>query len=191
MCRSHNCHLIFSLMNIEHFTTRFINTLTKVISPHSYFWKLTIATWRNDVYSPHFQGDGLQLEYEMKLTNGQSFWTQHFSADEFGKRDQTESLQIAGGMSQHHLPRQIKDTETEQITIIKAWMNKLMTMDQLVADVASEWIVTSSVMFSVSLFSSLNLLTKSISPFCSCLNWFFLPSLFLLHILWMSVLLCK
>ncbi|MED6268273.1 hypothetical protein CHARACLAT_020666, partial [Characodon lateralis] len=29
-------------------------------------------------------GDGLQLEYEMKLTNGQSFWTQHFSADEFG-----------------------------------------------------------------------------------------------------------
>uniref|UniRef100_A0A3B4WDW0 Transmembrane protein 145 n=1 Tax=Seriola lalandi dorsalis TaxID=1841481 RepID=A0A3B4WDW0_SERLL len=28
-------------------------------------------------------GDGLQLEYEMKLTNGQSFWTQHFSADEF------------------------------------------------------------------------------------------------------------
>ncbi|KAL4657663.1 hormone-sensitive lipase-like [Arapaima gigas] len=30
------------------------------------------------------QGDGLQLEYEMKLTNGQSFWTQHFSADEFG-----------------------------------------------------------------------------------------------------------
>lgn len=33
------------------------------------------------------QGDGLQLEYEMKLTNGQSFWTQHFSADEFGKSD--------------------------------------------------------------------------------------------------------
>lgn len=32
-----------------------------------------------------FQGDGLQLEYEMKLTNGQSFWTQHFSADEFGE----------------------------------------------------------------------------------------------------------
>uniref|UniRef100_A0A8C8LZ71 Transmembrane protein 145 n=1 Tax=Oncorhynchus tshawytscha TaxID=74940 RepID=A0A8C8LZ71_ONCTS len=29
-------------------------------------------------------GEGLQLEYEMKLTNGQSFWTQHFSADEFG-----------------------------------------------------------------------------------------------------------
>uniref|UniRef100_A0A8C5DKQ7 Intimal thickness related receptor IRP domain-containing protein n=1 Tax=Gouania willdenowi TaxID=441366 RepID=A0A8C5DKQ7_GOUWI len=29
-------------------------------------------------------GDGLQLEYEMKLTNGQSFWTQHFSADQFG-----------------------------------------------------------------------------------------------------------
>ncbi|XP_066528431.1 transmembrane protein 145 isoform X2 [Hoplias malabaricus] len=29
-------------------------------------------------------GGGLQLEYEMKLTNGQSFWTQHFSADEFG-----------------------------------------------------------------------------------------------------------
>uniref|UniRef100_A0AAY4ALA5 Transmembrane protein 145 n=1 Tax=Denticeps clupeoides TaxID=299321 RepID=A0AAY4ALA5_9TELE len=29
-------------------------------------------------------GDGLQLEYELKLTNGQSFWTQHFSADEFG-----------------------------------------------------------------------------------------------------------
>ncbi|KAL2084239.1 hypothetical protein ACEWY4_019757 [Coilia grayii] len=29
-------------------------------------------------------GDGLQLEYELKLSNGQSFWTQHFSADEFG-----------------------------------------------------------------------------------------------------------
>uniref|UniRef100_A0A8D3CJZ2 Transmembrane protein 145 n=1 Tax=Scophthalmus maximus TaxID=52904 RepID=A0A8D3CJZ2_SCOMX len=29
-------------------------------------------------------GEGLQLEYEMKLTNGQSLWTQHFSADEFG-----------------------------------------------------------------------------------------------------------
>ncbi|GAA6078346.1 transmembrane protein 145, partial [Tachysurus ichikawai] len=29
-------------------------------------------------------GGGLQLEYEMKLTNGQSFWKQHFSADEFG-----------------------------------------------------------------------------------------------------------
>lgn len=101
----------------------------------------------------------------MKLTNGQSFWTQHFSADEFGKRFQTEfTEQIADGMSHHHLPQQIMDTETEQITIIKAWLNKLMTMDQLVADVAS-------VMFSVSPFSSLNLvLTKSISSFCSCLN---------------------
>ncbi|KAF4075943.1 hypothetical protein AMELA_G00224730 [Ameiurus melas] len=29
-------------------------------------------------------GGGLQLEYEMTLTNGQSFWKQHFSADEFG-----------------------------------------------------------------------------------------------------------
>uniref|UniRef100_A0A8C6TD28 Transmembrane protein 145 n=1 Tax=Neogobius melanostomus TaxID=47308 RepID=A0A8C6TD28_9GOBI len=29
-------------------------------------------------------GDGLQLEYEMNLTNGKSFWTKHFSADEFG-----------------------------------------------------------------------------------------------------------
>ncbi|CAH2318809.1 transmembrane 145 isoform X2 [Pelobates cultripes] len=29
-------------------------------------------------------GDGLQLEYEMTLTNGKSFWTRHFSADEFG-----------------------------------------------------------------------------------------------------------
>jgi hypothetical protein len=34
-------------------------------------------------YSP--QGDGLQLEYEMVLTNGKSFWTRHFSADEFGE----------------------------------------------------------------------------------------------------------
>lgn len=32
------------------------------------------------------QGDGLQLEYEMVLTNGKSFWTRHFSADEFGKQ---------------------------------------------------------------------------------------------------------
>ncbi|KAK4805277.1 hypothetical protein QYF61_002903 [Mycteria americana] len=30
------------------------------------------------------QGDGLELEYEMVLTNGKSFWTRHFSADEFG-----------------------------------------------------------------------------------------------------------
>ncbi|XP_020663572.2 transmembrane protein 145 isoform X1 [Pogona vitticeps] len=29
-------------------------------------------------------GDGLELEYEMILTNGKSFWTRHFSADEFG-----------------------------------------------------------------------------------------------------------
>ncbi|KAM9250328.1 transmembrane protein 145 [Cariama cristata] len=29
-------------------------------------------------------GDGLELEYEMVLTNGKSFWTRHFSADEFG-----------------------------------------------------------------------------------------------------------
>lgn len=32
------------------------------------------------------QGDGLQLEYEMVLTNGKSFWTRHFSADEFGEQ---------------------------------------------------------------------------------------------------------
>ncbi|KAM6298476.1 transmembrane protein 145 [Podargus strigoides] len=29
-------------------------------------------------------GEGLELEYEMVLTNGKSFWTRHFSADEFG-----------------------------------------------------------------------------------------------------------
>ncbi|XP_062967159.1 transmembrane protein 145 isoform X1 [Cynocephalus volans] len=29
-------------------------------------------------------GDGLQLDYEMVLTNGKSFWTRHFSADQFG-----------------------------------------------------------------------------------------------------------
>ncbi|XP_067317902.1 transmembrane protein 145-like [Anolis sagrei] len=29
-------------------------------------------------------GDGLELDYEMILTNGKSFWTRHFSADEFG-----------------------------------------------------------------------------------------------------------
>ncbi|XP_074427655.1 uncharacterized protein LOC141736905, partial [Larus michahellis] len=29
-------------------------------------------------------GDGLELEYEMVLTNGKTFWTRHFSADEFG-----------------------------------------------------------------------------------------------------------
>lgn len=34
---------------------------------------------------PSPQGDGLQLEYEMVLTNGKSFWTRHFSADEFGE----------------------------------------------------------------------------------------------------------
>ncbi|XP_062454692.1 transmembrane protein 145 [Rhea pennata] len=36
------------------------------------------------VAAPAPQGDGLQLEYEMVLTNGKSFWTRHFSADEFG-----------------------------------------------------------------------------------------------------------
>ncbi|XP_042636139.1 transmembrane protein 145, partial [Catharus ustulatus] len=30
------------------------------------------------------KGGGLELEYEMILTNGDSFWTRHFSADEFG-----------------------------------------------------------------------------------------------------------
>uniref|UniRef100_UPI00398EBCDF transmembrane protein 145 n=1 Tax=Pristiophorus japonicus TaxID=55135 RepID=UPI00398EBCDF len=29
-------------------------------------------------------GNGLELQYEMKLTNGRSFWTKQFSADEFG-----------------------------------------------------------------------------------------------------------
>ncbi|NWZ97450.1 TM145 protein, partial [Nesospiza acunhae] len=29
-------------------------------------------------------GGGLELDYEMVLTNGDSFWTRHFSADEFG-----------------------------------------------------------------------------------------------------------
>ncbi|XP_066843122.1 LOW QUALITY PROTEIN: transmembrane protein 145, partial [Anser cygnoides] len=29
-------------------------------------------------------GDGLELEYELELTNGRSFWRRHFSADEFG-----------------------------------------------------------------------------------------------------------
>ncbi|XP_078062781.1 transmembrane protein 145, partial [Mustelus asterias] len=29
-------------------------------------------------------GSGLDLEYEMRLTNGRSFWTEQFSADEFG-----------------------------------------------------------------------------------------------------------
>lgn len=40
---------------------------------------------------PHsLQGDGLQLEYEMVLTNGKSFWTRHFSADEFGEHMGTQ-----------------------------------------------------------------------------------------------------
>lgn len=37
------------------------------------------------LFLSHSQGGGLQLEYEMTLTNGQSFWKQHFSADEFGE----------------------------------------------------------------------------------------------------------
>ncbi|MXQ97057.1 hypothetical protein E5288_WYG016566 [Bos mutus] len=37
-------------------------------------------------------GDGLQLEYEMVLTNGKSFWTRHFSADEFGEHLGTQHL---------------------------------------------------------------------------------------------------
>lgn len=33
---------------------------------------------------PAPQGDGLELEYEMVLTNGDSFRTRHFSAEELG-----------------------------------------------------------------------------------------------------------
>uniref|UniRef100_A0A8C8VJK0 Transmembrane protein 145 n=1 Tax=Pelusios castaneus TaxID=367368 RepID=A0A8C8VJK0_9SAUR len=37
-------------------------------------------------------GDGLELEYEMILTNGKSFWTRHFSADEFGESSAEDLL---------------------------------------------------------------------------------------------------
>lgn len=40
------------------------------------------------------QGDGLQLEYEMVLTNGKSFWTRHFSADEFGEQILEERARV-------------------------------------------------------------------------------------------------
>ena len=30
------------------------------------------------------KGEGIEIEYELKLTNGHSYWTEHFSADEFG-----------------------------------------------------------------------------------------------------------
>lgn len=61
-------------------------------APHSLF--LSLCFTPPAFFSPEFplflfhhatQGEGLQLEYEMTLTNGQSFWTQHFSADEFGE----------------------------------------------------------------------------------------------------------
>ena len=48
---------------------------------------------------PHFpQGDGLQLEYEMVLTNGKSFWTRHFSADEFGEHCGPRNQNLCGGL---------------------------------------------------------------------------------------------
>ena len=30
------------------------------------------------------QKQGIDIKYDLKLTNGHSFWTKHFSADEFG-----------------------------------------------------------------------------------------------------------
>lgn len=114
------------------------------------FFKITHRCLTNGGISPHSQGDGLQLEYEMKLTNGQSFWTQHFSADEFGKSEQREG--IAATHSRWDEPTALstanKGRWTEQIAIMKEWLNKLM-MD--VAHGASKWIITSSVMFSSSL----------------------------------------
>uniref|UniRef100_W5L7F1 Transmembrane protein 145 n=1 Tax=Astyanax mexicanus TaxID=7994 RepID=W5L7F1_ASTMX len=46
-------------------------------------------------------GGGLQLEYEMKLTNGQSFWTQHFSADEFGESHSCHEYNLKGRQLLH------------------------------------------------------------------------------------------
>lgn len=60
-------------------------------APHSDFFSVLHLLLFPSSELPFFlfchetQGDGLQLEYEMTLTNGQSFWTQHFSADEFGE----------------------------------------------------------------------------------------------------------
>lgn len=57
---------------------------------HEYFVLILLLLVDFTPFAGDLQGDGLQLEYEMKLTNGQSFWTQHFSADEFGKSSERE-----------------------------------------------------------------------------------------------------
>ncbi|PWA20596.1 hypothetical protein CCH79_00011584 [Gambusia affinis] len=97
-CTSFCPHLILSWQGQEQFPAASVTdavTTSKALSQprmtHKY-QALSEMSWKycavmaavTDVTDSQPQGDGLQLEYEMKLTNGQSFWTQHFSADEFG-----------------------------------------------------------------------------------------------------------
>lgn len=59
------------------------------------------------LYTPP-QGDGLQLEYEMVLTNGKSFWTRHFSADEFGEHMGTQRPR---SLMEHRTGCPLRDTQ--------------------------------------------------------------------------------
>lgn len=146
-------------------------------SLRSHSLKSSTAAWRIEVFSPHSQGDGLQLEYEMKLTNGQSFWTQHFSADEFGKSDRREGIAATNGRWDE--PRALSTANkrcwTEQVTIMKEWLNNLMMMGQLMC--------------------RMELLNELLHPqWCSLYPVYQYPqffsaslsSLFLLHIVWTS-----
>lgn len=60
------------------------------------------------LHSP--QGDGLQLEYEMVLTNGKSFWTRHFSADEFGEHMGIQQLR---SLTEHRTGCPLRDTQAK------------------------------------------------------------------------------
>ncbi|XP_077967846.1 transmembrane protein 145-like [Styela clava] len=46
---------------------------------HERWWYIAISNCEAGA-----KGNAIDIEYEMKLTNGFSFWTEHFSADEFG-----------------------------------------------------------------------------------------------------------
>nr|XP_002124065.2 transmembrane protein 145-like [Ciona intestinalis] len=48
-------------------------------SKHERWWYIAISNCKSGQL-----GKGIDLTYQVKLTNGHSFWTEHFSADEFG-----------------------------------------------------------------------------------------------------------
>lgn len=46
-------------------------------SLHEQWWYIAISNCHSNL-------SGIELDYKLQLTNGESFWTKHFSADEFG-----------------------------------------------------------------------------------------------------------